>query len=179
MILPAEFEPEVPIVEQMLSLTNVYPFAREPVSYGKIKRFAKGTLALDLALWAEPCSALDQPPQNPDAQCLLALRTDVGSMLDAQGLQPSPTNDDISLTCGDLTSFLARINQAEEIITDRLHVAVAALLLGKQAYYVDPYNNKISRYMKYHFGDESPKGCSRRDEMWLLQQGHVKSMGDK
>ena len=49
-ILPSEYEHQVPIVQEALLQKNVFPFAREVESYAKIKAYGKAELALDLAL---------------------------------------------------------------------------------------------------------------------------------
>jgi exopolysaccharide biosynthesis predicted pyruvyltransferase EpsI len=97
-------------------------------------------------------------------------------MLPVSNLKQVKPNNDISLTCGNLDEFLDLIQRHDSVITDRLHVAVASLMLGKTVRYVDPYNQKISRYAKFNFGDEFRKSFQQRDESWLLGRGYVERM---
>jgi exopolysaccharide biosynthesis predicted pyruvyltransferase EpsI len=97
-------------------------------------------------------------------------------LLPINNLTQVKPNNDISLTCGNLDEFLDLIQRHDSVITDRLHVAVASLMLGKTVRYVDPYNQKISRYAKFNFGDEFRKSFQQRDESWLLGRGYVERM---
>jgi exopolysaccharide biosynthesis predicted pyruvyltransferase EpsI len=177
-ILPSQYDPNVPIVKKALQLENVFPFAREAHSYSKIKVFGKASLSLDPALWA-----IDFVPTQGDkkewgtdtaqAKEILVLRTDQGSMLAYHGLQPAIHNNDISLTCIDLVEFLNMIRQAHIVITDRLHVVVAAMMLGKRVHFVDPYDEKISRYISYNFGDYFSNQLTQQSMDWLLIHHHA------
>ena len=63
------------------------------------------------------------------------------------------------------TLMLYVINQAEVIITDRLHVAIAGLLLGKEVYMLDNtygklsavYNHSMKQFKNIHFCTELPE----------------------
>jgi exopolysaccharide biosynthesis predicted pyruvyltransferase EpsI len=174
-ILPSEYEPEVEIVHKALSLKNVWAFAREEKSYTKIKHYGRAAIALDPALYAfefETSNYLERLDEDLGA-VLIALRTDAGSMLPVNNLRQVKPNNDISLTCGSLDEFLGLIQRHDSVITDRLHVAVAGLMLGKTVRYVDPYNQKISRYAKFNLRDEFGKSFQKRDESWLLDRGYV------
>ena len=174
-ILPSEYEPEVDIVHKALSLKNVWAFAREAKSYTKIKHYGRAAIALDSALYAfnfETVNHLERSDQDLGV-VLIALRTDAGSMLPVKNLTQVESNNDISLTCRNLDEFLDLIQSHDSIITDRLHVAVASLMLGKTVRYADPYNQKISRYAKFNFRDEFEKSFQQRDESWLLDRGYV------
>lgn len=73
---------------------------------------------------------------------LLVLREDAGNLLGTMGYAPnSALNEDISLTMACLDDWMAKIRKATTVITDRLHVGVAAVLLGKQRVYIDPYGS--------------------------------------
>jgi exopolysaccharide biosynthesis predicted pyruvyltransferase EpsI len=180
-ILPSQYDPNVPIVKKALQLENVFPFARDAHSYSKIKVFGKASLSLDPALWT-----IDFVPTQDDkkewdidtaqVKSILALRTDKGSILADHGLQPAINNNDISLTCTDLNDFLNMIRQAHIVITDRLHVVVAAMMLGKQVHFVDPYDEKISRYIRYNFGDHFSNQLTQQTMDWLLINNHVELM---
>ena len=177
-ILPSQFDADVPVVQNALQRHNVYPFARDVDSYKKIKKFGKAALAIDPALWA-----MDFTPAQPTAQhnndtthckTLLALRMDQGSLLADHGFAPAAGNNDISLTCGNLDEFIHAIRSANIIITDRLHVMVAAVMLGKQIEFVDPYNHKISRYIEFNFGKGFSDQLSHKTIEWLLVNQYIK-----
>jgi len=178
-ILPSEFDPAVPEVHTALSRGNVYAFAREAHSYKTIKHYGRASLALDPALWAH--DFIPAPPgvtaSEIFGEVLLALRTDEASDLRQRGLQFTSENDDISLTTSLLTDFLKRVGQADTVVTDRLHIGVAAIMLGKMLHYVDPLNAKISRYISYNFRDEFAEQICQHDVAWLLSHGFV-SMGE-
>jgi exopolysaccharide biosynthesis predicted pyruvyltransferase EpsI len=180
-ILPSQYDPNVPIVRKALQLENVYPFARDAHSYSKIKIFGKASLSLDPALWAIDFVSTKGDKKEWDinstqAKTILALRTDKGSMLAVHGLQPAIHNNDISLTCIDLVEFLNMIRQSQIVVTDRLHVVVAAIMLGNQVHFVDPYDEKISRYISYNFGDYFSTQLTQQSMDWLLTHHHAELM---
>jgi exopolysaccharide biosynthesis predicted pyruvyltransferase EpsI len=155
-VLPSQFDPNVDAVRQCLSRENVYAFAREVKSYRLIKGIGRATLSFDCALYySKLTSAAPEPPQSR-RRLLVALRTDKDSELWRHGLAPNCTvNIDISRRLSSLDSWMRAINMASTVITDRLHVAVAAVLLGKHVYAFDPINHKISTYFSYVFSDLS------------------------
>jgi hypothetical protein len=102
---------------------------------------------------------------------LMALRTDAGSRLSESNLKPTYLNNDISLSTPSLSEFLSSIKAADTIMSDRLHVVVAAVMLGKSVRFIDPYNEKISRYVRYNFEDRFSDRIQQRDEQWLVQMG--------
>lgn len=175
-ILPSSYDVSVPIVAETLSRENVYAFAREPYSYRQIKHLGRAALAFDPALH---CAAFRSMPAHSGAgvktgRILVALRTDVGSLLPQQGYCPNPQrNDDISLTAVGLDSFLEAIRGAEVVITDRLHVAVATVMYGRDLVYIDPYDNKISTYFAFAFGDAFCQRIRRCRLAWLVEQDLV------
>jgi exopolysaccharide biosynthesis predicted pyruvyltransferase EpsI len=73
------------------------------------------------------------------------------------GLLASEDNEDLSTASPNLNQFLERIRASEIIFTDRLHVVVAAVLLGKQVEYLDPRNRKISNYIEFNFESDFKK----------------------
>ena len=174
-ILPSEFEPGVTNVQDSLMLPNVYPFCRDSESYGKLKQLGKAGLGLDLALWAfdfrTPTSDIfgDTNPGN----VLLALRTDSASSIDMENFSFSQTNNDISLTTRNLNDFLEKILAADTVVTDRLHVVVSGVMLGKNVRFVDPFNYKITRYLRHNFGSRFTERTQQRDVNWLSDQGYV------
>jgi len=172
-IFPAEYEPEVESVDSALKCANVFPFAREAESYGQIKHYGKAALSLDPALWA--FNFYDETSSDAGdmklGKVLLALRTDAGSRLSESNLKPTYLNNDISLSTPSLSEFLSLIKTADTIVSDRLHVVVAAVMLGKSVRFIDPYNEKISRYVRYNFEDRFSDRLQQRDEKWLVQIG--------
>lgn len=172
-ILPSEYHPDVSIVHEALTRPNVYAFARDPVSYQRIRPYGRAVLALDPALYAFDVSIGDCSPR-PDhdlGHVLVALRTDAGSQLGKSGLSPDAANDDISVSRADLAEFLYAIEAVDSVVTDRLHVAVAAIMLGKTLRFVDPYEQKISRYAAFAFRSEFDATIGQRDETWLVSHG--------
>ena len=61
-------------------------------------------------------------------------------------------------------------------MSDRLHVVVAAVMLGKAVHYVDPSRRKISAYVDYVFRDEFRNRLVQRDEQWLAAQGFIEPL---
>jgi hypothetical protein len=179
-VLPSSFDASVPEVSEVLSQPNVYAFAREANSYGQIKSFGRAALALDPALYAMGFSAhhpaLTEEPVS--GSTLVALRTDRDSRLEERGWRPvNDRNDDISVTSKSLAEFLERIRSVDLVVTDRLHVVVAAVMLGKSVRFVDPANRKISRYVDFSFRDEFRDQLGQRDDQWLAAQGFVEPLG--
>lgn len=173
-ILPSQYEPQVEVVDKALACTNVYSFAREAESYGQIKHFGRASLAPDPALYAFEFCAVDEPRSDGDpGMVLVALRTDEGSLLRQNGMKPAECNNDISVTMNDLSQFLDAVRGADSVVTDRLHVSVAAIMLGKTVRFVDPHNNKISRYIRYNFRREFVDRFQQRDEAWLVDRGYA------
>jgi exopolysaccharide biosynthesis predicted pyruvyltransferase EpsI len=172
-ILPSQFDTDVPIVHKALQLQNVYPFAREVDSYSKIKKLGKAVLALDPALWAIEFTPAQLKNDTLNCKTLIALRTDQGSRLGDHGFAPAAQNNDIGLTCSNLCDFIQTIKLVDIIITDRLHVMVAAIMLGKQIKFIDPYDQKISRYIEFNFGREFSNQLSHTTIEWLLANQYI------
>jgi exopolysaccharide biosynthesis predicted pyruvyltransferase EpsI len=178
-ILPSEYEPHVQPVHDALSCSNVFAYAREVESYGKIKAYGRAALSLDPALWAFEFRNETRPGSgdHDPGKVLVALRTDSASVLEQRKLEPSPKNDDISLSKPNLSEFLASITESDTVVSDRLHVVVAATMLGKSVRFIDPYNEKISRYVRYNLEDEFNYRLQPRDEHWLLEAGYADFLG--
>ncbi len=176
-ILPSEYEPELPVVFSALSQPNVFPFARDSYSYNQVKLFTQVSLSLDPALYAFDFETATRKiaPSNNLGEVLLALRTDASSLLMHHGLQPGPMNSDISVTYQDLDQFLKSIREVDTVVTDRLHVVVAAVMLGKTVRYVDPWSYKISRYVDFNFRHEFDDQIQQRDYKWLTERGFAVS----
>jgi exopolysaccharide biosynthesis predicted pyruvyltransferase EpsI len=174
-ILPSEYETTVPIVQEALSLPNVYSLAREVTSYKLIKDFGRSGLALDPALYAFDFQLVSniKRKDKKSMRKLLALRTDEGSLYDKNFQPNSNLNNDISLTTQHLDDFLNVIELFDIIITDRLHVFVASIMKGKQVYFINPCNEKISRYIRYNFHENFADQIKQCDLNWLIEEGYV------
>lgn len=173
-ILPSSFDPTVPVVAKCLALHNVHAFAREERSYRRIEGLARASLSFDCAIHFHEFEAGGGAAALPaeDGLLLLALREDEGSLLPAQGLRPDPlVNRDISLCTTRLAEWLDAVSRAARVVTDRLHIAVAAVLLGRRLMYVDPYDAKISTYFSYAFGDAFSHLVTRHSLSWLVHSG--------
>lgn len=174
-ILPSEYEPAIEIVHNAVKLKNVWTFARDVESFVKIKPYGRATIAPDPALFA-----FDYKVFNPSfrsdkdlGEVLLALRTDKSSRLPHGNFQPVQSNNDISLTSKNLDQFLDQIQQHDTVVTDRLHVAVGSLMSGKTVRYLDPHNQKISRYAKFNFRSDFAGNYEQRNESWLFDRGFI------
>jgi len=179
-VLPSSFDIAVPVVGRALSQPNVYPICREPRSFRQLRTRGRAALALDPALYAFDfrTPGASSGADRFGRRTLVALRTDRGSGLQAHGWSiVDGVNDDISVTASDLDSFLAAISGSARVVTDRLHVAVAGVMLGKHVDYLDPYDLKISTYARFAFRDEFDDRLVQRDERWLEKQAIVQSAG--
>lgn len=175
-ILPSSFDLRVPIVAQCLSQPNVYGFARETTSYRSAKVLGRAALSLDCAIYLhrfhDGAARTSRPGEG--SSLLLTLRDDKDSLLPGQGFAPNPDmNEDISLAMVNLDDWIDAIAQAATVVTDRLHVAVASVLLGKRLVYLDPDCDKISTYFKYTFRDTFNDLVRRCSIAWLLAHEFV------
>ena len=174
-ILPSEYETSIEIVHNALKLKNVWAFARDVESFVKIKPYGRATIAPDPALFAFDFETFNHSFRSDGdlGKVLIALRTDKSSMLPQGNFQTVQSNNDISLTCQNLDQFIDQIQQHDSVITDRLHVAVGSLMSGKTVRYVDPHNQKISRYAKFNFRDDFAGNFEQRNESWLFDKGFI------
>tara|TARA_B110000503_G_scaffold27548_1_gene43980 strand:- start:2113 stop:2973 length:861 start_codon:yes stop_codon:yes gene_type:complete len=174
-ILASEYEPNVPKVSQALGRSNVFAFARDAESFAKIRGFGRAGIALDPALWAfdwlEPAAI--SPELNMSEGTLVALRTDRLSLLSASGLRLGVMNRDISTESASLDEFLLAISGCRQVVTDRLHVLVASIMLGKQVHYADPREEKISRYVRFTLRDHLSAQVHYRGLEWLASQEFI------
>lgn len=176
-ILPSEFDDSVPVVAGALARPNVFAFARDPVSYARIRRFGRAVLAFDPALYTTrlPGPETAVSPLHPGVpRRLVAFREDAASLLAHHGCRPEPrVNRDIGRHARDLDEFLAAIESVDEVVTDRLHVALAALMSGRRVRFLDPHARKISTYVSFVFRDEFPDRIRSCTIPWLLERGLV------
>ena len=174
-ILPSSYDVSVPIVVKSLSQRNVFPFAREVKSYLSIKHLNHAALCFDCATFFNFNEAGTTDLRVDEAKApLLVLREDAGSLLGTQGYAPNPViNQDISLTTSCLDDWIAKIRNVTTVVTDRLHVGVAAVLLGKQLVYIDPYGEKLSTYFKYTFRESFKDRITRCSLSWLMENKYI------
>jgi exopolysaccharide biosynthesis predicted pyruvyltransferase EpsI len=168
-ILPSGYDPSVEIVREALSCPNVYAFAREANSYRLIKNIAKSALAFDCALY----NKIPSTNSTLNSGVLLALREDQGSLLKEKNYSPVSQNNDISLRVDDLGDWVYQISGANQVVTDRLHVAVAATLAKKDLIIVDPYESKLSNYFEFIYGKDYLNFVHFEDYEWLLRQNFI------
>jgi len=171
-IMPSEYEVHVDVVFKALTLSNVYPMARDAISYNQIKKISKAIIAPDPALWA--LKFLSHKKIVSDAKkTLIAFRNDVGSELIKNKFIISKSNNDISLSVNSLENFIATINKYNQIVTDRLHVLVASIMLGKKVFYIDPANEKITRYIQFQFRDYFKDQVFLITTQWLIKNKFI------
>jgi len=152
-VLPSQFNTDVESVKTLLQRPNVFCIAREARSYNQIKQLAKVGIGLDLALHYFG-KRIEYISEDSDIESLLiALRQDQGSMLSTAEFEVlGNLNNDISWTSKDLEHFVNQIETATLVVTDRLHIALTAVMLGKKLYYLETHDDKIKTYLEYHFG---------------------------
>jgi exopolysaccharide biosynthesis predicted pyruvyltransferase EpsI len=174
-LLPSRYEVTVPIVAECLSQQNVYAFARETRSYRSVKNMGRAALSFDCVVYYHGFD--DVPallPKKGQDTVLLALREDKDSLLYGQNLAPNPAiNEDISRAKTNLDEWIKTIRRHGTIVTDRLHVAIASVLLGKRLIYLDPRNFKISDYFSFTFRDTFDDRFEHCTTAWLLSNDFV------
>jgi hypothetical protein len=173
-ILPSSFDPSEPVVHQCLDQPNVFAIAREMQSFAALAPFGRRLAVMDCAIFHRRFNSSDATVAGSHApqDMLLVLRGDKGSPLMTRSLQPNPViNEDISASSMSVDRWLDRIAAAEAVVTDRLHVAVAAALLGKKLVIIDPYDNKLSSYVAFAFGDAFAERIEKRTVDWLAAEG--------
>jgi hypothetical protein len=175
-ILPSRFDPHKLTLAKCLAEQNVYAFGREVQSYTAIKDSGRGSLGFDCALFLHKFQdrSLSAEKTTQDRHPLLALRNDQASVLKSYGFKPHPlVNQDISLTMTNLESWLGVIDRVLTVVTDRLYVAVASVLLGKQLFYLDSHSQKLSTYFKYTFRDTFDHQIVSCSVPWLVENKFI------
>ncbi len=137
-LLPTTFDPRVPLVRRVLNNTSAVVFARERQSYRRIRNLCDAELAHDTAFFFDYT-----PYLRKGKGTLNAYRVDPETARPAgtEALLPADNND-ISMTCESLDEWLWTISRHELIRTDRAHVTIAAVLMGKRVEY------RASNYFK-------------------------------
>lgn len=126
-VLPSSFDLSVEPVARALSRTRAVVFAREPESYRQIQAVCDARLAHDASLFFDFTRW-----RQPGRGVLNAFRTD----RESSGRHALPAdNVDISVTCESLDEWLWTIARHELVRTDRAHVLIAGVLLGKPVEY--------------------------------------------
>lgn len=139
-VLPSSFDPTEELVRDVLSKTRAKVFARERESYQRIRGLCDADLAVDTAIFSDLCGYRFQ-----GGGTLRAFRVDS----EAAGRPLPSDNDDISLSCDNLDSWLWRIARSAEIETDRAHVMIAGALLGKTVAYYPTSYHKVPALAEY------------------------------
>jgi exopolysaccharide biosynthesis predicted pyruvyltransferase EpsI len=175
-ILPSSYDVSVPVVAQCLALPTVYALAREAKSYAAVKYFGRAALFFDCAVYFQEFEKKRNPSgkRRKYGSQLIAFRTDKGSLLPTYGFIPNPElNEDISLTKNNLDDWIYAIEHVGTVVTDRLHIALAAVLLGKQLIFLDSYNMKLSTYFAYTFRDTFDAAITKCSIEWLIENKYV------
>ena len=71
----------------------------------------------------------------------------------------------------DLDAFLDAVDAAAHVVTDRLHIAVSAVMLGKRLSWIDPYDRKISTYLAFAFEEPQRRRCAPLSLEELQERG--------
>jgi hypothetical protein len=176
-VLPSQFSNQVDSVKNLLQRTNVFCIARETDSYSQIKQIAEVGIGLDLALhyfgqrieYSQKISDMNLP--------LIALRQDKGSLLSISEIEVlSNLNNDISWSSKSLEHFVNQIERATLVVTDRLQIAVTAVMLGKKLNYLETYGDKIKNYFNFHFGYTNCEQFREIDIKYLKELQPVPNM---
>jgi exopolysaccharide biosynthesis predicted pyruvyltransferase EpsI len=178
-VLPSQLEPKEIEIQKILKLANVVFFTREVKSFVRTKDYARIGLGVDLALFSKNFDQIDFRNHNSTSEQLVCLRTDAASeIVSAECLLNENKNRDISIIMPNLDSWILAIREAESIVTDRLHVAVTAVMFNKKLFYIDPHDEKISSYFNFTFGNICPtKDVFKVDMAYLKDQGILKCRG--
>jgi GT2 family glycosyltransferase/exopolysaccharide biosynthesis predicted pyruvyltransferase EpsI len=144
-VLPSSFDIGEDVVSAALKSTRATVFAREPASLRQIEGVCRARLAHDCAFFFDFSGW-------PDAGegVLNAFRTDREAV---PGELPLPDNRDISLTANGIDEWLAEIAGHALVRTDRLHVMIAAALMGKQVQYAPSSYHKLGSVAAWCLGD--------------------------
>jgi exopolysaccharide biosynthesis predicted pyruvyltransferase EpsI len=174
-VLPSKLNMEVPGVQNLLRLSNVTFFARDLRSYSSAKKFGPISLGIDLALFSKYFDKTDSSDPSSGYGTLVCLRIDIASKVTTAGYCLNyQINNDISNTKSDLGGWIQAIKDSESIVTDRLHVAVAALMFNKNLFYFNPDVTKISDYFRFTFGSATPTSrVVEIDLEWLCEKGYI------
>lgn len=174
-VLPSTYDIGLDTVRIALEQPNVFPFAREPRSYHRMKSLYPVVLAFDPALYAlgtDRWRPEVAAPAQPGADVRVVLRKDPSSPFEQTPWRPNPDlNEEICGVC-DVDSLLSRIRRAAEVVTDQLPVVVGALLSGVPVRYLDNSESQIAEYLSYVWRSE-PISASPCDTAWLAACNYI------
>jgi hypothetical protein len=152
-VLPSSFDLDSPVVAGTLARTKALVFARERTSYEQIRSVCRADIAHDCAFF------FDYDPYRAEGHGTLnAFRTDREA---TAGHSLPPDNIDISTKCESLDEWLWTISRHESIQTDRAHVIIAGVMLGKRVIYRPSRYHKVPALVDYSFAT-LPKGQLER-----------------
>lgn len=66
---------------------------------------------------------------------------------------------------------LADIATSDNVVTDRWHILLSALLLGRHVEYLDDHTGHLGSLLRYHFGGAAGTLASVSDSTWLDRSG--------
>jgi exopolysaccharide biosynthesis predicted pyruvyltransferase EpsI len=142
-LFPSSFDLAEPSVASVLAKTKAVIFARERCSYEQICNLCDARLALDTAFFFD----FDPYRDGFSHGVLNAFRNDSEST----GAPIPSGNRDISLDCATLDEFLWTISRHDLIRTDRAHVIIAAVMLGKQVEFRPSSYHKVPAMVDFYF----------------------------
>ncbi len=142
-LFPSSFDLAEPSVASVLSKTKAVIFAREQCSYEQIRNLCDARLALDTGFFFD----FDPYRSGFSHGVLNAFRRDAEST----GAPIPPENRDISLDCSTLDELLWTISRHDLIRTDRAHVIIAAVMLGKQVEFRPSNYHKVPSMVDFYF----------------------------
>lgn len=152
-ILPSTFDLSSQAVRDWASNLpdHVTVFCREQESYNQMREFSKNVfMSIDMAFHFN-----FQPYKKNNNGTLVCFRKDGESSLNTPSIKEADCSEDLSLgDSEDYKSFLRRIAAYENVHTDRLHVCIAAALLGKNVtLYSNSYfkNKAVFDYSLRHY----------------------------
>jgi hypothetical protein len=150
-ILPTTFEINHPPVLEVLMNSEATVFARENKSYEDIRKFRQVSLAHDMAFFFNY-----EPWKQKGSGTLVAYRTP--GLAESTELGKIPVSYDISRHAKSFRDWLEIISNHKTIYTDRLHVMIAAALMGKEVIYSSSAYFKIDAVAEFLGGYNVRKG---------------------
>jgi len=157
-VLPSWLDADDDDVRRALVRTTATIFCSEPGSQERIASLCDTRLAHDCAFYFDFTSYVQS-----GSGVLNAFRSDGGDTFPLP-----PDNDDISLTTPDLAAWLSAIAAHELVRTDRVHVMIAAALMGKRVQYPPSRHDALDSMAEEVLGgyrvariDEKPRGDVR------------------
>lgn len=141
-VLPSSFDTSLPSVRDAVTNSRAHFFARERKSLLHLNGLCSPSLAHDCAFFFD-----FEPYSRPGAGTLNAFRTDP----EAAYRDVPEDNTDLSNECESLDELIWTIARHELIRTDRAHVLIPALVLGKRVEYRESSYHKVPGIVAYAF----------------------------